>query len=212
MAELRLSAVLLSTSVLAIAVGFLWQRRRGQRAQVIKDQPKAAPPDLWIFSDGMQPDIDGQVHAAAVARGLQLQEAEEGLFEFERFLLQYREKSSTPPPCLFIITTGDEEDVLPSAGAQECLKFLARKSNSEATLRGVTFAVLGLGDSNTLAQSHRSISWATGKDCNQGGELFDRWLEQIGGTRLLRRGESDARTDHDALEPWMTQLFALLTS
>ena len=65
-------------------------------------------------------------------------------------------------------------------------------------------------DSNLLATSHRSVSWASGRDCNQGGEVFDRWLEQTGGRRLVRRGESDARTDHDALEPWMETLWAAL--
>ena len=73
--------------------------------------------------------------------------------------------------------------------------FLARKNHSSTTpLDRIRFAVLGLGDSNHLAASHRSIAWASGKDCNQVGELFDRWLAQLGGTRIVRWGKCEERT------------------
>jgi sulfite reductase alpha subunit-like flavoprotein len=109
------------------------------------------------------------------------------------------------------VNTGEDLEITSKAAAK-CVLFLARKTHGSNLLDGFRFAVLGLGDSNHLAASHRSISWASGKDCNQCGELFDRWLDQLGGTRLVRRGESDLRTDHDAFAPWMSGLWASLAT
>ena len=109
------------------------------------------------------------------------------------------------------MNTGEDFEVTSKAAAK-CVLFLARKTHTSQLLDGFRFAVLGLGDSNHLAASHRSISWASGKDCNQCGELFDRWLAQRGGKRLVRRGESDLRTDHDAFAPWMAGLWTALAT
>ena len=212
--------VLLVGASTVVAVALLLRRRC--TALLINPPPSEATVDslqaavcranhckeLWIFSDGEQPLVLDAVCKAAATQGINITVDGSGMQGFEDWLGSETDEAH-PPPCLFIVTT-DEEMELKSEGAQKCLKFLARRTNGPGTLRGLRFAVLGLGDSNHLAMSHRSISWASGKDCNQCGELFDRWLEQIGGTRMVRRGEMDARTDNDALDPWLDKLWRVV--
>ena len=183
-------------------------RSKRPNAEAKKKEPAV---DFWLFSDGEQPDVEKVILAAAQQHHISVEVAENGMFGLEQYVAAHSSTASaSPPPCIVLLVTTGEEGEITSDAAQAALRYLARKTNGPNTLRGFRFAVIGLGDSNTLAVSHRSISWASGKDCNQVGELFDRWLEQVGGTRLLRRCESDARTDHDALEPWLDKLWAAL--
>ena len=186
------------------------------------DKPAAVrvvPPPLYVFHCGEQPLLVEQFRANAQSEGFDVKI--DTLDRFEAWVDDVRDwisnraspcsagRPARPPPCVFIISTGEDLEVTSKAAAA-CVLFLARKTNPSALLGGFRYAVLGLGDSNHLAASHRSISWASGKDCNQCGELFDRWLEQLGATRIVRRGESDLRTDHDALVPWMSGLWKAL--
>lgn len=219
------------TSALAAAVvlGY-WLRRRSSRHCLLPHSPNThvhqknalRPSDskpLYVFHCGEQPLIveDFRIEAQGVGFDVHV----DTLDRFEAWVDDVRDwlsnrlnactgRAACPPPCILIVNTGEELEVT-SKLAAACLLFLARKTHGSATpLDGFRYAVLGLGDSNHLATSHRSISWASGKDCNQCGELFDRWFEQLGGTRLVRRGESDLRTDHQALGPWMGSLWAAL--
>lgn len=208
------SSTTLTLAVSAVAIGtgslYLLSRRRRSVVAAAEAATAAAAKHLCIFHCGEQPDVAQSLCDAAVSHGFDATIYR--LDEFEDWTTRVKAAASEkpPPPCILIVTTGEDLEI--ASPAAHCLRFLARKSNGPETLRGISFAVLGLGDSNFLAASHRSISWASGKDCNQGGEMFDRWLEQIGGTRVVRRGESDARTDHDALEPWMDTLWSGLQS
>ena len=213
------SRELVAACCLAAAFGwyYIYRNKKADNVGIVEkkevDSTSAAEKHhLRIFHCGEQPIIAEQLRQAALSK-LGPDVTVETLDKFQGWInsMAIADNSSTMrmPPCLLVVTTGEECE-LTGLPAVECLKFLARKTNSANTLRGIRFAVLGLGDSNHLATSHRSISWASGKDCNQGGELFDRWLEQLGGTRIVRRGESDARTDHDALEPWTAALWTAL--
>lgn len=200
-------------SALAVAVATYWLLRHRRRRPPASAGCGAntcqcnAPGSLCIFHCGEQEAITEQIGIDARSRGYEV--AIDTLDRFEAWVSACA-CLARPPPCLLVVTTGEELQVT-SRAAAACILFLARKNHSSATpLDRFRFAVLGLGDSNHLAASHRSIAWASGKDCNQVGELFDRWLAQLGGIRIVRRGESDERTDHAALDPWMASLWAAL--
>ena len=189
-------APLALTLIASAAVLLLLRSRRTQR--------RSSQARMHIFHDGdLAADVADQLRRGTAAR-LDGSVLADTLECFEGAVDSLRMADTL---AVLIVTTGEDGEV--NELAEACLKFLALKTNA-TRLCGIRFAVLGLGDSNLLATSHRSISWASGRDCNQGGELFDRWLEQTGGRRLVRRGESDARTDHDALGPWMETLWATL--
>ena len=84
-----------------------------------------------------------------------------------------------------------------------CMRFLRRATHSSDTLRGVHYAVLGLGDSNQMGAMWRQTSWASAADCNQAALKMDDWLAFLGGTRIVRRGEADERTDCREVQPWI---------
>lgn len=105
------------------------------------------------------------------------------------------------------------EDYEPDEATAHCLQYLRRRTGAEdpgPSLVGLQYAVLGLGDSNMLATSHRSVSWATAKDCNQAAQELDAWLEQQGGVRFYARGEADERTGSTAIEPWIAGVWPAL--
>lgn len=189
---------LLSALGLGLGLAYAWRFIRRRRLQ---------DNTLHVFHDGEQPAIAEELVEGATLQGLCA--TLHTLDAFKSWVEMNSARNAVPPPCILVVTTGEEME-LSGAPAVSCLRFLAQKSNPPDLLRRFRYAVVGLGDSNHLATSHRSISWASGRDCNQAGELFDRWCEQLGATRLLRRCESDARTDHDALGPWMTGLWATL--
>jgi len=114
---------------------------------------------------------------------------------------------------LFIATTVEGEQ--PDAQTDACLRFIRRQKKGEEPgllLAGLRYAVLGLGDSNHLGSTWRSIVWASARDCNQAGELLDAWLAQRGGTRFLPRGEADDRTGSQAVEPWLESFWSKLAA
>ena len=187
-------------SVLGLGLGLAWVWRCIRRRR-LRDN------SLHIFHCGEQPTIADELVKGATLQGLC--PTLHTLDAFESWVGTNAASSAAPPPCILMVTTGEEME-LSGSPAVSCLHFLARKSNPSDLLRRFKYAVVGLGDSNHLATSHRSISWASGRDCNQAGELFDRWCEQLGATRLVRRCESDARTDHDALGPWTAALWTTL--
>lgn len=105
------------------------------------------------------------------------------------------------------------EDAEPDEATTHCLQYLRRRTGADDTgpsLAGLRYAVLGLGDSNLLATSHRSVAWATAKDCNQAAQELDAWLEQQGGARFYARGEADERTGSATIEPWIAGIWPAL--
>ena len=232
------AALIVGTSALTLAIAYhLLRRRRSSKQRALQrpvsdcqhkvaaagaSQPRKTT--LYVFHCGEQPMIVEQFRLEANDQCFEVHV--DTLDRFEAWVHNVRDwvdnrssacgRAPVPPPCILIVNTG-EELTITSKAAAACLLFLNRSSASESgnrvpLLDGFRYAVCGLGDSNHLATSHRSISWASGKDCNQCGELFERWLEQLGGTRIVRRGESDLRTDHEALAPWMSGLWTALKS
>ena len=66
-----------------------------------------------------------------------------------------------------VFCTTTVEDGQPDDATTHCLQYLRRRTGAEDTgpsLTGLQFAVLGLGDSNLLATSHRSVAWASAKE------------------------------------------------
>jgi len=87
------------------------------------------------------------------------------LRDLETFETWLAECDSPRARALFIVTTVEDEK--PDDGGAACLRFLRRKTHTNTTLSTLQYAVLGLGDSNLLADRYRSISWASARDCNQ---------------------------------------------
>ena len=196
------------------------KQRQGNASPGSPQPPRSSEYPVLLFHCGEQPHMVEHFRSEALTHGFSAKV--DTLDRFEDWVAEHNVRASPcplgarrPPPCVFIVNTGEDFEVT-SKVAAACVLFLARKPDSGSSskqhllLEGFRFAVLGLGDSNHLAASHRSISWASGKDCNQNGELFDRWLGQRGGARIVRRGESDLRTDHDALAPWLEGLWTAL--
>ena len=125
------------------------------------------------------------------------------LTSFERWLEAHVDDSA----CVMVVTTVDGG---PCALSDVCMRFLRRATHTTETLRGVRYATLGLGDSNQMGAMWRSSSWASAADCNQAGRQMDDWLAFLGGTRIVRRGEADERTDCEQVQPWIDGFLAAL--
>ena len=89
----------------------------------------------------------------------------------------------------------------PTEEGGSVLRFFKRKTHPDDLLESpcLSFAVLGLGDSNLLLD--RQTTGA--KDCNQVAQQLDSRLEALGATRLCPLGMADERTGLTEVEPWI---------
>lgn len=99
------------------------------------------------------------------------------------------------------------EDGQPDRPSFKCVLWAALASNSHA-LHGLRYAILGLGDTAQLGTTWRGTSWASARDVNQGAQMVDAWLKQIGGTRFYARGEADERTGNEVSSRTSVRPFA----
>jgi sulfite reductase alpha subunit-like flavoprotein len=159
---------------------------------------------LWVFHGGdFSLEVAEQIRRESVGHGYEVTLA--ALDGFERFVTAEPAVCST---AILIVTTLEDEQPDPQSAA--CMRFLRRKCHGRALLAGVRFAVLGLGDSNNLAQSWRRVDWATPPDVNQAGQNMDAWLDHLGGTRFHARGDADDRTDNVQVAPWIAGMWRAL--
>jgi sulfite reductase alpha subunit-like flavoprotein len=112
--------------------------------------------------------------------------------------------SSSPDPLIFILQTAENAE--PPEDAERLLGYFKRRTHPDTLLNGVRFAVLGVGDSNLLLDRQSTSA----KDCNQAAQLLDRRLGELGGGRLLERGEADERTGLEEVGPWIEALLSVL--
>ena len=82
------------------------------------------------------------------------------------------------------------ENNSPAEDGGPFLRFLKRKSHHPTLFsNNVSFAVLGLGDSNLLLDRQTTEA----KDCNKAAQVMDRRLEELGGRRWKAYFETDER-------------------
>lgn len=86
--------------------------------------------------------------------------------------------------------------------AGRCVRFFNRNDHAPSMLRGVHYAVLGLGDSNLLLDRQTT----TAKDCNAVAQRLERNLKQLGAARFSEYAEADDRTGNREVEPWLAKV------
>eukprot|EP00533_Pseudo-nitzschia_delicatissima_P011770 CAMPEP_0197273460 /NCGR_PEP_ID=MMETSP1432-20130617/11317_1 /TAXON_ID=44447 /ORGANISM="Pseudo-nitzschia delicatissima, Strain UNC1205" /LENGTH=173 /DNA_ID=CAMNT_0042739125 /DNA_START=252 /DNA_END=773 /DNA_ORIENTATION=- len=93
----------------------------------------------------------------------------------------------------------------PTEEGGSVLRFFKRKTHPTDLLESpsLSFAVLGLGDSNLLLD--RQTTGA--KDCNEVAKQLDSRLEALGATRLCPLGMADERTGLTEVDPWIKETF-----
>ena len=165
--------------------------------------PTTLPTALAIFHGGEQSE--------AIATSLGHECAARGrcatLLTLDSFERWHADADGALLHCCLIVTTTEAG---PDDLSDVCLRFLRRRTHTSETLSNVQYAVLGLGDSHSMGAMWRQTSWATAADCNQAARYMDDWLKFLGATRAYRRGESDERTDHEAVAPWIKGYLAAL--
>eukprot|EP00536_Pseudo-nitzschia_multiseries_P003585 jgi/Psemu1/284504/fgenesh1_pg.56_\ len=111
------------------------------------------------------------------------------------------------------------ENAAPTEEGGSVVRFFKRKTHPSDLLKpnsnsdsangngngsaNLTYAVLGLGDSNLLLD--RQTTGA--KDCNQAAEQLDARLAALGGERQCPLGVADERTGLTEVEPWIKDVF-----
>mmetsp|Transcript_16882 Transcript_16882/g.38992 ORF Transcript_16882/g.38992 Transcript_16882/m.38992 type:complete len:174 (-) Transcript_16882:2535-3056(-) len=103
----------------------------------------------------------------------------------------------------FVMQTIENESPTEEGGS--VLRFFKRKTHPTDLLArdGLSFAVLGLGDSNLLLDRQTTAA----KDCNQVAKQLDARLEALGGNRACPLGMADERTGLTEVEPWIKDVF-----
>jgi len=103
----------------------------------------------------------------------------------------------------FVMQTIENENPTEEGGS--VFRFFKRKTHPSdlLSLPSLSYAVLGLGDSNLLLD--RQTTGA--KDCNQVAKQLDTRLEALGGTRLCDLGMADERMGLTEVEPWIKDAF-----
>jgi len=110
---------------------------------------------------------------------------------------------TTPLVAIFVVATLKNEQATEEAGP--CVRYFNLRSHQDHLLKGkLTYAVLGLGDSNLLLD----LQTTTAEDCNQVAARLDARLCALGGLRCHTCGKTDDRTGNQALEPWIDSLIA----
>lgn len=106
---------------------------------------------------------------------------------------------------VFVVQTIENNAYPEAAGG--CVRFFKRKTHAADLLSGkLQFTVLCVGDSNLLLDRQTT----TANDCNAAGQALDSRLEELGGSKIYARGESDERTGLKEVEPWIEGLWAAL--
>ena len=111
--------------------------------------------------------------------------------------LESAEASLGPLTAIFIVDT--VEDGAPSEAAGTCTRFVNKRTHKPGMLARLSYAVLGLGDSNLLFDRQTT----TAKDCNQVAKKLDARLAELGAERIHALGMSDDRTGNREIEPFM---------
>jgi sulfite reductase alpha subunit-like flavoprotein len=103
----------------------------------------------------------------------------------------------------FVMQTIENE--APTEEGGSVVRFFKRKTHPSDLLEssGLSFAVLGLGDSNLLLDRQTTAA----KDCNQVAQQLDSRLEALGGKRVCPLGMADERTGLTEVEPWIKDVF-----
>ena len=107
----------------------------------------------------------------------------------------------------FVMQTIENESPTEEGGS--VLRFFKRKTHPADLLSSskeggrISFAVLGLGDSNLLLDRQTTSA----KDCNQVAQQLDARLEALGGNRVCPLGMADERTGLTEVEPWIRDVF-----
>ena len=116
-----------------------------------------------------------------------------------------RTDRATPLHAIFIVATAENEQPPEEAGA--CVRYFHRRTHAPDLLAGrLSYAVLGLGDSNLLLDRQTT----TAADCNQVARRLDTRLAALGGLRAHAVGETDDRTGNKELEPWIASFVGTL--
>ena len=117
-------------------------------------------------------------------------------------LLEQLENDSNVFLC-FVMQTIENENPTEEGGS--LFRFFKRKTHSIDLLESpsLSFAVLGLGDSNLLLDRQTTAA----KDCNQVAKQLDSRLEALGATRLCPLGMADERTGLTEVDPWIKETF-----
>ena len=120
----------------------------------------------------------------------------------------FRDVKFDQEPCVVIFVVETVENAQPAEAAGTCLRWFNRKrkegTNGELLRGKMSYAVLGLGDTNLLLDRQTT----TAKDCNQAAQTLDSALAQLGANRIVARGEAnDAVGLDEAVEPWSKTLF-----
>jgi NADPH-ferrihemoprotein reductase len=116
-------------------------------------------------------------------------------------------------PCVVIFVVETVENAQPAEAAGACVRFFNRKrkegTNKEMLAGKMSFAVLGLGDTNLLLDRQTT----TAKDCNQAAQTLDSALAALGANRIVARGEAnDAIGLDEDVVPWSKEMFPALVA
>ena len=147
--------------------------------------------------------------AKELARGVEASTGETvGVLRMDDF----RDVKFEEEPSVMIFVVETVENAQPAEAAGACVRYFNRQrkdGGKDDSLKKMSFAVLGLGDTNLLLDRQST----TAKDCNQAAQTLDSALGQLGATRIVARGEAnDAVGLERAVDPWSKSLFAKLSN
>lgn len=125
----------------------------------------------------------------------------------------FRDVRFDEEPCVVVFVVETVENAQPAEAAGACVRFFNRKrkegTNKEMLAGKMSFAVLGLGDTNLLLDRQTT----TAKDCNQAAQTLDSALAALGGNRIVARGEAnDAIGLDEDVVPWSKEMFPALVA
>ena len=169
--------------------------------------PALAPSELHILhSGGFAAETAEMVSVAVTTRSPATTITTTSMDRFKNWADKYALTSrDTPLYVVFIAATIENEQPTEESGA--CVRFFNRRNHPDDMLSGrLTYAVLGLGDSNLLLDRQTT----TAKDCNQVAKRLDARLCALGAQRCHGCGMTDDRTDNQELRPWIDSLVKTL--
>lgn len=171
-----------------------------------REEPKAEDASVRTFI------LHGGEAAGQIARDLANEaERDHGVRTRVLKMEDFRDTEFESQPCVVIFVVETVENAQPAEAAGSCVRFFNRKrkegTNGDMLKGKMSFAVLGLGDTNLLLDRQTT----TAKDCNQAAQTLDSALAALGGMRIVDRGEAnDAVGLDEDVVPWAKQLFPKL--
>jgi len=102
--------------------------------------------------------------------------------------------------CIFVVQTVENNQ--PSEDAGNCYRFFKRKSHESDALCKLSFAMVGLGNSNLLMDRQTT----TAAECNLCAQNMTKRLEELGARMFFDYFETDERTDLVGVNEWIGRL------